>query len=212
MEEIKLTGKEAEEFRKYQEEKERKALQEANRETYKELVDEAVREVFPKLKEVSANLSLMKGAVYGRFTDALKLKEEVYNVKEGQRSNTFSSSDGMYRIVLGNHQTDDYDDTVNEGIAKVKQVIENMAHDKDSKLLVSSVLKLLSKDAKGTLKASRVVQLRQLAIESGNADILEGVEIIEKAYRPQVSKTFVRAEWKDENGKWVSVPLGMTEA
>ena len=142
----------------------------------------------------------------------MKLKEEIFNTKADQKSNTFSSADGLYRITLGNHQTDDYDDTVNEGIAKVKEVISSFANDDNSRLLVNAIMKLLSRDAMGNLKASRVMQLRKLATESGNAELIDGVEIIEKAYRPQISKTFVRAEYKDEYGKWVSVPLGMTEA
>ena len=199
MEEIRLTASEAEEFRLYKEAKERERLKKENRDAYKQLVDEAVREVFPSLQEVSSNLAKSKQSVYERFADALKLKEEIFNTKADQRSNTFSSADGLYRITLGNHQTDDYDDTVNEGIAKVKEVI-------------NAIMKLLSRDAMGNLKASRVMQLRKLATESGNAELIDGVEIIEKAYRPQISKTFVRAEYKDDNGKWVSVPLGMTEA
>lgn len=212
MEEIRLTAAEAEEFRKFKEAKERDRLKRENRETYKQLVDEAVREVFPTLQEVSNNLAKSKQSVYERFADALKLKEEIYNVRGEQRSNTFSTSDGKYRITLGNHQTDDYDDTVNEGIAKVKEVISSFANDDNSRLLVDAIMKLLSRDAKGNLKASRVMQLRKLAADSGNAELIDGVEIIERAYRPQVSKTFVRAEYKDEVGKWVSVPLGMTEA
>lgn len=209
---IRLTGKEAEEFRRYREEKERKAMREQNRDAYKQLVDETIREVFPTLQVVSNGLAKCKQTVYERFADALKLKEDIFNTKPDQRSNTFSTSDGMYRITLGNHQTDDYDDTVNEGIAKVKEVINSFAQDDRSRLLVDAIMKLLSRDTKGNLKASRVMQLRKLAAESGNAELIDGVEIIEKAYRPQVSKTFVRAEYKDEYGKWVSVPLGMTEA
>ena len=212
MEEIRLTASEAEEFRQYKEAKEKDRLKKENRDAYKQLVDEAVREVFPSLQEVSSNLAKSKQGVYERFADALKLKEEIFNTKADQKSNTFSSADGLYRITLGNHQTDDYDDTVNEGIAKVKEVISSFANDDNSRLLVSAIMKLLSRDAMGNLKASRVMQLRKLATDSGNAELIDGVEIIEKAYRPQISKTFIRAEHKDDNGKWVSVPLGMTEA
>ncbi len=201
MEEIRLTAAEAEEFRKFKEAKERDRLKKENREAYKQLVDEVVREVFPTLQEVSSNLARSKQAVYDRFADALKLKEEIFNVRDEQRTNTFTSSDGKYRITLGNYQTDDYDDTVNEGIAKVKEVIASFANDDNSRLLVDAIMKLLSRDAKGNLKASRVMQLRKLAADSGNAELIDGVEIIEKAYRPQISKTFVRAEYKDEVGK-----------
>ena len=79
-------------------------------------------------------------------------------------------------------------------------------------MLVDSVLRLLSRDTKGTLKASRVMQLRKIANESGDARFLEGVKIIEESYNPTPSRQFIRAEIKDENGAWKSVPLGMTES
>lgn len=107
---------------------------------------------------------------------------------------------------------DNYDDTVDAGIAKVKEYISSLARDEQSKILVETVLKLLSKDSKGTLKASRVLQLQQMAEKSGNADFIEGVRIIRDAYRPIESKSYVRAEYKSDSGAWVSVPLGMTEA
>ena len=74
------------------------------------------------------------------------------------------------------------------------------------------VLKLLARDSKGALKASRVLQLRKMAEESGDDRFMEGVKIIEESYQPAVSKQFVRAEVKNDNGAWVAIPLGMTEA
>lgn len=44
---IRLTGKEAEEFRRYREEKERKAMREQNRDAYKQLVDETYQRGIP---------------------------------------------------------------------------------------------------------------------------------------------------------------------
>lgn len=74
------------------------------------------------------------------------------------------------------------------------------------------VMKLLAKDQKGTLKASRIIQLRKIAEDTGSERFLEGVRIIEEAYSPAISKTYVRAEYKDDKGVWISIPLGMTEA
>lgn len=45
------------------------------------------------------------------------------------------------------------------------------------------VLRLLARDAKGTLKASRIVQLRKVAMETGDDRFIEGVRIIEEAYQ-----------------------------
>jgi len=79
-------------------------------------------------------------------------------------------------------------------------------------MLIETILKLLSKDKKGTLKPSRVLQLEQLGNQLGNEKFLEGVRIIKEAYKPLESKSYIRAEYKDETGSWVNVPLGMTEA
>jgi hypothetical protein len=205
-------AREREEFLAWKAARELARRREEERGAYKELVDEAVSGMFPKLQEVSGNVSAAKREVYERFSEAMRLKEDIYSVKESQRSHTFTSSDGMLRIILGNYQTDDYDDTVEAGIAKVRKFIESLAKDSDSRMLVGAILKLISRDQKGNLKASRVMQLRKMANESGNVDFIDGVGIIEEAYRPAISKQFVRAEYKNDIGAWVSVPLGMTEA
>ena len=56
------------------------------------------------------------------------------------------------------------------------------------------------------------MQLVKMSEESGNEAFMDGVRIIRDAYKPVVSKYYIRAEFKGENGKWTNVPLGMTEA
>ena len=41
---------------------------------------------------------------------------------------------------------------------------------------------------------------------------IEGVRIINESYQPVVSRQFIRAEVRQENGEWKNIPLGMTEA
>ena len=132
--------------------------------------------------------------------------------KDGQRSHTFTSSDGQSRIELGFYQLDNYKDTVNDGIALVKDYITSLAETDETKALVDMVLKLLSKDQKGNLKASRVLQLRQIAEKVNNDRFTEGVEIIMNSYAPIASKQFIRAFIKGEDGEWVSIPLSITDA
>jgi len=48
---------------------------------------------------------------------------------------------------------------------------------------------------------------------TGNIDdpeLTEGVQIIKEAWKPQKSKTFIEAYYKDENGNKVNIPLSMT--
>lgn len=213
---VEMTPQEKVEFEAYQaekKEKERIAQQQSDREAYKELVDETIRRVFPSAKAVSILLGAIKKRIYDEFNEALALKAKLYGVKEGQQSHMFTTSDGKLRILLGYNVTDDYDDTVNEGIQKVHDYISSLAKDEDTKTLVNAVLRLLAKDGKtGTLKASRVLQLRKMAEDSKNAEFMDGVQIIEAAYRPAMSKQYVKAQYKDDLNIWQPVYLGVTEA
>ena len=129
-----------------------------------------------------------------------------------RRSHTFMNADGTRRITLGNHVADGYDNTVEEGIAIVKEFLNSLAKDDESKALINTILRLMSRDMKGNLKASRVIQLRRTAEDLGNERFLEGVRIIEESYRPELSKQYIRAEYKNEDNALVTVPLGMTES
>lgn len=212
---IQMSAEERAEFEAFRAEKAKKAAAEKarqDRETYKQLVDETVNAIFPGLEELSRLLAKRKKDAYDRFHQALLMKAELYENTSDNKSNTFINKDGNRRITLGQYEVDNYDDTVNEGIAKVKAFIGSLAKDNESRLLVDAIMKLLTKDKKGNLKASRVMQLRKMAEDSGNSNFLDGVRIIEAAYRPTVSKFYVKAEKKADNGQWVSVPLGITES
>lgn len=185
---------------------------EADRQAYKDMVNTKVDDIFPLLEEISGRLAEQKQHVYQEFATALEMKKELYDTKESQCSHSFMNASGTRRITLGNYLVDEYDDTVNDGIAIVKGYISGLARDENSRLLVDTVMKLLAKDQKGSLKPSRVMQLRQMADRSGDHRFIEGVCIIASAYKPVPSKTFIRAEAKDENGAWKSIPLGITEA
>ncbi len=210
-----MTAEEREEYEAFRAAKMKKEAAEKarqDREAYKQLVDETVNAIFPGLEEMSGLLANRKKEAYDLFQKALLMKADLYENAADNKSNTFINKAGNRRITLGQYEVDGYDDTVNEGIAKVKAFIESLAKDDDSRMLVSAILKLLTKDKKGNLKASRVMQLRKMAEESGNENFMDGVKIIEAAYRPTVSKFYVKAEKRQDNGEWVSVPLGMTES
>lgn len=212
-----MTAEEKAEFEAFQQEKAKRAAEEkkkADREKYKELVDEEIERSIPVLLAISGQIKDSKQAVQDNFKTILEMKSELFatKVKDDQRSHTFTNSKGDKRITLGVYVTDGYRDTVEDGIAIVKEYIESLAKDAKTKSLVNMVMKLLSRDAKGTLKASRIVQLRKVAQESGDERFMEGVQIIEDAYQPEVSKQFIRAEIKDKNGMWKPIPLGMTES
>ena len=214
---VELTAEEKAEFEAFQREKAKKAAEEKaknDREMYKQMVDEEIANSIPVLLGISEQIKASKQTVMDNFKTILEMKADLFKtkVKDDQRSHTFTNSEGDKRITLGVYVTDGYRDTVEDGIAIVKEYIEGLAKDEKTKALVSMVLRLLARDAKGTLKASRIVQLRKVAMETGDDRFIEGVRIIEEAYQPEVSKQFIRAEIKNENGMWKPIPLGMTES
>lgn len=210
-----MTAAELDEFNKFKEEKAKKEAERQaaeQRKAYRQMVDDEIEASMPVLQALSSDIKDKKNNILDNFKAILEMKNELMMTKDGQFSHTFTNSKGTKRITLGVYTLDNYTDTVENGIAMVREYIESLATDDKTRMLVDSVLRLLSRDAKGTLKASRVMQLRKIANESGNARFLEGVKIIEESYNPTPSRQFIRAEIKDENGAWKSVPLGMTES
>jgi hypothetical protein len=213
---VEMTAEEQARFAQFKAEEEKKAKAEkakAERETYKQMVDDEVSTTIPILLELSGDIRTIKQKVVENFKTIIATKVELFKTKNAdQRSHTFTTSDGNMRLTIGQYTTDGYRDTVEDGIAIVKEYITSLAKDTETQALVNMVFRLLSRDKQGTLKASRIVQLRKIAEDNGNERFLEGVRIIEESYQPTVSKQFIRAEVRDDNDRWRLIPLGMTES
>lgn len=210
-----MTAEERQEYEAFKAERQKKAAaaeRKRQRESYAAMVDEEIKTTLPILRELSEQIKTVKNTVFGNFETILKMKSEVLGIaKDDQRSHTFTTSDSRLRLTLGVNTIDGYRDTVEDGIAKVKGYIQSLAKDETSKALVNAVLRLLSRDGQGNIKASRVLQLRKMAEETGDENFIEGVRIIEESYQPTETKKYIRAEYKNEKGAWVIVPLGMTD-
>ena len=213
-EKVEMTAEERQEFEAFKAEKERKRREQERKEQrrqYAEMVDDEVATTIPQLRELSEQIKQVKDTVFGNFDAILRMKSEITGVKaDGQNSHTFTTSDGRSRLILGVNTIDGYRDTVG-GMAMVKQYIEGLAKDDATRALVKAVLRLLSRDGQGNIKASRVLQLRKMADDSGDERFIDGVRIIEESYQPAVSKKYIRAQYRNDKGAWCYIPLGMTD-
>lgn len=200
-------------FQEAEAKKEAAEQRKQQRETYAQMVDEELYTAIPELLSLSGEIKTVKDAVFGNFAAILEMKAELFGTKDGgQYSHTFTNSDSTLRLTLGVNTVDGYRDTVEDGIAMVRGYIESLATDDKSKALVSAVLRLLSRDGQGNLKASRVLQLRKMAEESGDEQFLEGVKIIEESYQPSITRRYIRAQRRDhKTGGWINIPLGITD-
>lgn len=179
-------------------------------ETYKILKDETVKQVFKGLKELSDTMMTAKEGTFKVFDQIITLKNDLFNTKENRQSDTFSTEDGTISIKLGNRMYEGWDDTVEVGVERVKKYLKTLAKDEESGNLVDTVMRLLSKDRKGNLKANKVLELEQLAMKSQNEDFIEAIQIIKSAYRPVPSCQFIEVRYKDEKGNEISLPLSMS--
>ena len=187
-EQVTMSAAERAEWEAFKAEKAKKEAAEQRkqqRETYAQMVDDELEQAIPELLNLSGDIKAVKDTVFGNFAAIIDMKAELFGTKDGgQYSHTFTNSNSTLRLTLG-----------------VK-----------SKALVSAVLRLLSRDGQGNLKASRVLQLRKMAEESRNDQFLEGVKIIEESYQPSITRRYIRAARRNpKTGAWVNIPLGITD-
>lgn len=182
-----------------------------NRKAYKEMVNDAIPHFIQVIENASKMLSKVKFDIFDGLKFLLDQKAEAYSVKQGQQTHTFSDKKGN-GITYGFRVNDGWDDTVNAGIDKIKEFLESLAKDDNSAKLVTAINKLLKKDAKGNLKSSRVLELRQLAEEWKDEQFVDAVGIIEKAYKPVRSAFFIEAWHTNSAGKKIYYPLSISAA
>lgn len=207
----KLTEKEKAELRAgiEAEDKAKKQKQQEDRETYKVLSDKFVASNVKKLQNLSSQMMLIKQEVFGDAELLIDMKDDLFKTKADRRSNTFTTQDGLMSITLGNRVNEGWDDTVNAGIAKVREFLGTLAKDDNSAALVETVMGLISKDRKGNLKANKVLELEKLAIKTQDEKFLDGIAIIKAAYRPEPSCQFIEVTLKDEKGNEQKLPLSL---
>lgn len=191
------------------EERAEKQKREESIAAYKSSVDEFCRSKFTRLQALSKEMRRLKEEVFGDAETLIALKEDLFRTKSDRHSNQFTTSDGKITVALGYRTNDGWDDTVNVGVDKVKTFIKSLAKDEDSAALTEMVMNLLAKDRKGNLKASRVLQLREIARKSGYPQLIEATDIIQNAYRPVDTCQFISVSYKDDKGVKQTLPLSL---
>lgn len=188
--------------------KKKKKEKESDRIAYKELVEETIPEVIHNLIKTSQELRSSKKFTFSALKKLIQLKYSIYGVKEEQQSHTFTTANGE-SVTIGYHVTDNWDDTVNSGIAKINEYIRFLAKKAADAHTITIINQLLKKDAKGNLKSSRVLELISLADKLDHETFTDGVRIIQQAYKPTRSSFFIKAHYLDELGHKVTIDLSI---
>lgn len=189
--------------------KEKQLEKNKDREAYKQLVAEQLPSIIGKLINCSEHISDVKTQVFKDVKSIIELKEQAYGVKEKQQSHTFSLENGE-SVTIGVRVTDGWDDTVNTGLEKVNNFLTSLATDDKSAKLVNTINRLLKKDAKGNLKANRVLELKKLSDSFDDVEFSDGVDIIQSAYSPKKSCYFIDANTINGTNDQVGIPLSIS--
>ena len=179
-------------------------------EAYKDLVDETVSSVFCGLAEVSEFLAKNKELAENQLNKIIEVKNELYGAKEEQQTHTFTTKDGKMSVCIGYRIANDYDETLGNGIAKVHEFISSLAVNDETARLVNIIGSLLRTDKNGNMKPSRVLELSKLAMDINDQGFTEGVKIIQAAYKPRRTRTFITAWLNLENGGKQYLNLSMS--
>ena len=83
---------------------------------------------------------------------------------------------------------------------------------KESKRTVMENFKTILEMKSDLFKTKAKDDQRSHTFTNSDERFMDGVRIIEESYQPEVSKQFIRAEIRDNNGMWKPIPLGMTES
>ncbi len=184
-----------------------KQAEKEKKEQYKGIVDSTVGSIIDKLQTAATLLANAKTIAYNDLKALLETKQEVYDVKNNQKTHTFTTQDGQYRIIIGVKLLTRWDGTESAGVEKVKQYITSLAKDDNSANLTELVMNLLNPDKAGNLNPNRVMQLVKLKEKINNKLFGDGVDIIMAAYAPVESKPFIEAYERDGNGQYKNVEL-----
>ena len=177
---------------------------------YKDAVDDFVRRVYDKLVPLSDALKEAKDTIFKEKDVIVDLKESLYNTKVDRHSNTFTTTDSKITLSMGFRTVDGWSDDVEAGIAMAKEYMMSLAQDENGAKQNKIIMELLSKDKKGNLKLSSLLQLEKHAKDFGDPLFIEAVRIIKDSYRPQETSQFISLTYRDDKGVKHTVPLSLS--
>lgn len=209
---VQMTDAEWQEYqslKREQEEREIAQKRKEDREAYRRLSEEAVSEVFVEIKRLNEQMQATKKMVMERFLAILKMRNETFDTDSKQSQYSFVDGKITQRIIIGRYKKYMHDTTAEAGIKMVKAYLETLGTDSETQKLVRIILDLLSENAQGELEPDKILQLDRYAEEFGSEEFSEGVKIIKESLIFDWTKYFFRAEEKNEDGAWKSIPLSM---
>lgn len=181
------------------------------RKKYKEIASECVVEIVKELSLIATSMKESKTKAFDTLRTLAISKGEVFDVKDTQKTHTFTTIDGSMRILMGVREINSWDGTEETGVAKIKEYLKTLITDAKAARLVEMVNSMLKPDKNGSLDPRRIMELSKMADDAGNDLFTDGINIINQAYSLTGTQVFLEASVKDKLGKWKNINKDFSE-
>lgn len=170
--------------------------------------DELVRGFVQQAKATQEALRAFKTQVFDDVAAFVELSAEKYEVKIGGRKGnlTLFSFDGKYKlqVAVANHIR--FDERIQAGKALIDECLHEWADEArpELKALIDNAFQV---DKEGNLSTARILSLRRVDIQDKRWT--KAMQAISDSVQIVGSKDYVRFYERNEQGKYMPIPLDM---
>lgn len=168
--------------------------------------DDFVGMLICKAKEQQATLRAFKELAFGECAAFLELLGEKYNVEKGGRKGnvTYTSFDGRKQVIVAMHDNIQFGPELQIAKQLIDEYLRGLTAgaDDELKVFVNDVFEV---DKQGKLNKRKILDLRKYNIE--HPLWLDAMEAIADSINIASTKQYIRFREKDEDGKWLNIPL-----
>jgi hypothetical protein len=189
----------------------KKTNEKNERRKYKEIASESVKEIVSQLIVIATNMKEAKTKAFDTLRTLAISKGEVFDVKDTQKTHTFTTLEGDKRILMGVREVNSWDGTEESGVAKIKEYLGSLVSNEKDRQLVQMINSMLKPDKNGSLDPRRIMELAKIADDAGSDLFTDGINIIQQAYSLTGTQVFLEASIKDANGKWKNINKDFSE-
>ena len=172
--------------------------------------DRLVTGIIKKAEKLSNQIAKFKKEVFEEIENYLRWVEEKYDTKVMTQKGNKQLSDfsNIYRVEILISNVIEFDERLQIAKGLIDECIEEWSDNVNNKIkvLVEHAFKV---DKKGNLDKKRILGLRQLKIK--DAKWKKAMEIIEDSMKIVDKRRYVRFSKKDENGKWQTIPIDISQ-
>jgi len=192
-----MTAEERKELARLKElEAKQKQSRQAQKQAYDELLEENVPELVENIIPMLEKLDAFKASIWKRCEILREQLLEIFDEKTDQSSWSFRTKNGDYFIRIGYNTDVKFDDSVNAGVAKIKEYIGSLADSTHANVLNEMVTLLMRPTKTGSLNPRRLLELAEKKAVIHDPLFHEGIDIILASQQKTKGSTYIEIAYR----------------